>query len=197
MHNSTLFSDSWQVVEPFTSHYVFALGVARFLSCAHWILQVISTYKLSFPFLYSYSALQIGKDFSFHNLHVSNLILSCNLWLGIRLKLHNGFMWFLVRLEARIVAHINACTNLVSLNSFQIQYRPMYISLLLIFSGKKKSLIGLRESQNVIWQPDLQVAMWNYTHGESVQWRACVQHALEWKDKFYNIVATSCLISWE
>jgi len=29
-----------QVVEPFTAHYVFALGVARFLSCAHWILQV-------------------------------------------------------------------------------------------------------------------------------------------------------------
>eukprot|EP00245_Coleochaete_scutata_P006388 TRINITY_DN20816_c0_g1_i1.p1 TRINITY_DN20816_c0_g1~~TRINITY_DN20816_c0_g1_i1.p1 ORF type:complete len:275 (-),score=28.09 TRINITY_DN20816_c0_g1_i1:610-1434(-) len=30
-----------KVVEPFTAHYVFALGVARFLSCAHWILQVI------------------------------------------------------------------------------------------------------------------------------------------------------------
>ena len=29
-----------QIVEPFTAHYVFALGVARFLSCAHWILQV-------------------------------------------------------------------------------------------------------------------------------------------------------------
>ena len=29
-----------QVVEPFTAHYVFALGVVRFLSCAHWILQV-------------------------------------------------------------------------------------------------------------------------------------------------------------
>ena len=29
-----------QVVEPFTAHYVFALGIARFLSCAHWILQV-------------------------------------------------------------------------------------------------------------------------------------------------------------
>eukprot|EP00271_Cylindrocystis_brebissonii_P018990 TRINITY_DN557_c0_g1_i1.p1 TRINITY_DN557_c0_g1~~TRINITY_DN557_c0_g1_i1.p1 ORF type:complete len:275 (-),score=40.98 TRINITY_DN557_c0_g1_i1:352-1176(-) len=28
-------------VEPFTAHYVFALGVARFLSCAHWILQVL------------------------------------------------------------------------------------------------------------------------------------------------------------
>ena len=54
MHKLTLFSDSWQVVEPFTSHYVFALGVARFLSCAHWILQVIST---DLPFLCSYSVL--------------------------------------------------------------------------------------------------------------------------------------------
>lgn len=30
----------FQIVEPFTAHYVFALGVARFLSCAHWVLQV-------------------------------------------------------------------------------------------------------------------------------------------------------------
>eukprot|EP00898_Chlorokybus_atmophyticus_P000650 jgi/Chlat1/1586/Chrsp123S01842 len=30
-----------KVVEPFTAHYVFSLGVARFLSCAHWVLQVI------------------------------------------------------------------------------------------------------------------------------------------------------------
>ena len=29
-----------QVVERFTAHYVFALGLSRFLSCAHWILQV-------------------------------------------------------------------------------------------------------------------------------------------------------------
>ncbi len=29
-----------QVVERFTAHYVFALGMSRFLSCAHWILQV-------------------------------------------------------------------------------------------------------------------------------------------------------------
>ncbi|KAH0752184.1 putative ER lumen protein-retaining receptor C28H8.4 [Solanum tuberosum] len=32
-----------QIVEPFTAHYVFALGVARFLSCAHWILQVLDS----------------------------------------------------------------------------------------------------------------------------------------------------------
>ncbi|GFY86244.1 ER lumen protein retaining receptor family protein [Actinidia rufa] len=31
------------VVEPFTAHYVFALGIARFLSCAHWVLQVLDT----------------------------------------------------------------------------------------------------------------------------------------------------------
>lgn len=30
----------FQIVEPFTAHYIFALGVARFLSCAHWVLQV-------------------------------------------------------------------------------------------------------------------------------------------------------------
>ncbi|KAK6143422.1 hypothetical protein DH2020_023770 [Rehmannia glutinosa] len=30
-----------KIVEPFTAHYVFALGVARFLSCAHWVLQGI------------------------------------------------------------------------------------------------------------------------------------------------------------
>ncbi|MED6180809.1 hypothetical protein PIB30_013700 [Stylosanthes scabra] len=32
-----------KIIEPFTAHYVFALGVARFLSCAHWVLQVIDT----------------------------------------------------------------------------------------------------------------------------------------------------------
>jgi hypothetical protein len=30
-----------QVVEKFTAFYVFALGVSRFLSCAHWLLQVL------------------------------------------------------------------------------------------------------------------------------------------------------------
>jgi ER lumen protein retaining receptor len=30
-----------KVVEKFTAHYVFALGLSRFISCAHWILQVI------------------------------------------------------------------------------------------------------------------------------------------------------------
>ncbi|PKA45888.1 ER lumen protein retaining receptor [Apostasia shenzhenica] len=32
-----------KIVEPFTSHYVFALGISRFLSCAHWVLQVLDT----------------------------------------------------------------------------------------------------------------------------------------------------------
>ncbi|KAG5379145.1 hypothetical protein IGI04_026987 [Brassica rapa subsp. trilocularis] len=31
------------IVEPFTAHYVFALGIARFLNCAHWILEVLDT----------------------------------------------------------------------------------------------------------------------------------------------------------
>mmetsp|Transcript_20267 Transcript_20267/g.56201 ORF Transcript_20267/g.56201 Transcript_20267/m.56201 type:complete len:281 (-) Transcript_20267:360-1202(-) len=30
-----------KVVERFTAHYVFALGFSRFLSCAHWVLQII------------------------------------------------------------------------------------------------------------------------------------------------------------
>ncbi|RAL43409.1 unnamed protein product [Cuscuta campestris] len=29
-----------KLIEPFTAHYVFALGVARFLECAHWIIQI-------------------------------------------------------------------------------------------------------------------------------------------------------------
>ncbi|CAN0899376.1 ER lumen protein-retaining receptor [Linum grandiflorum] len=32
-----------KIVEPFTAHYVFALGIARFLSCAHWVLQVVDS----------------------------------------------------------------------------------------------------------------------------------------------------------
>ncbi|XP_031126996.1 ER lumen protein-retaining receptor erd-2.2-like [Ipomoea triloba] len=32
-----------KIIEPFTAHYVFALGISRFLSCAHWILQMIDT----------------------------------------------------------------------------------------------------------------------------------------------------------
>ncbi|KAL2933079.1 ER lumen protein-retaining receptor [Bienertia sinuspersici] len=33
------FMQNAKMVEPFTAHYVFALGVARFLGCAHWIIQ--------------------------------------------------------------------------------------------------------------------------------------------------------------
>ncbi|KAK4796424.1 hypothetical protein SAY86_028750 [Trapa natans] len=32
-----------KIVETFTAHYVFALGISRFLSCAHWVLQVLDT----------------------------------------------------------------------------------------------------------------------------------------------------------
>ncbi|XP_010488627.1 PREDICTED: putative ER lumen protein-retaining receptor C28H8.4 [Camelina sativa] len=32
-----------QIIEPFTAHYVFALGIARFLACAHWLIQVCET----------------------------------------------------------------------------------------------------------------------------------------------------------
>ncbi|XAR58753.1 hypothetical protein NMG60_11014281 [Bertholletia excelsa] len=32
-----------KIVEPFTGHYVFALGVARFLGFAHWTIQVYET----------------------------------------------------------------------------------------------------------------------------------------------------------
>ncbi|KAL3531082.1 hypothetical protein ACH5RR_010404 [Cinchona calisaya] len=34
---------SAKTIEPFTAHYVFALGVARFLNCAHWLIQVYDT----------------------------------------------------------------------------------------------------------------------------------------------------------
>ncbi|CAL5353429.1 unnamed protein product [Camellia sinensis] len=40
---STSFNAECKMVEPFTGHYVFALGVARFLGCAHWIIQVYDT----------------------------------------------------------------------------------------------------------------------------------------------------------
>ncbi|OIW03461.1 hypothetical protein TanjilG_14686 [Lupinus angustifolius] len=33
-----------KIVEPFAAHYVFVLGIERFLSCAIWILQVINSH---------------------------------------------------------------------------------------------------------------------------------------------------------
>lgn len=45
LYNSSVLL-AFQIVEPFTAHYVFALGVARFLSCAHWVLQVWSCWDL-------------------------------------------------------------------------------------------------------------------------------------------------------
>ncbi|GLT72694.1 hypothetical protein SLA2020_446040 [Shorea laevis] len=32
-----------KMIEPFTGHYVFALGVSRFLSCAYWIIETYKT----------------------------------------------------------------------------------------------------------------------------------------------------------
>ncbi|KAK9726591.1 hypothetical protein RND81_05G225300 [Saponaria officinalis] len=32
-----------KMVEPFTAHYLFALGIERFLSCAHWIIRIINS----------------------------------------------------------------------------------------------------------------------------------------------------------
>lgn len=32
-----------KMVEPFTAHYVFALGVSRFMGCANWIIKIIQT----------------------------------------------------------------------------------------------------------------------------------------------------------
>ncbi|XP_058733629.1 uncharacterized protein LOC131605269 [Vicia villosa] len=33
-------TSSSNIVEPFIAHYVTALGVARFMSCSHWVLQI-------------------------------------------------------------------------------------------------------------------------------------------------------------
>ncbi|KAB2075332.1 hypothetical protein ES319_A07G216000v1 [Gossypium barbadense] len=47
-----------KMIEPFTAHYVFALGMARFLACAHWIIQeggICSWWDMvtfGFPWLY-------------------------------------------------------------------------------------------------------------------------------------------------
>ncbi|XP_050254675.1 uncharacterized protein LOC126700528 [Quercus robur] len=32
-----------KMIEPFTAHYVFAMGVSRFLACAHWIIMIYET----------------------------------------------------------------------------------------------------------------------------------------------------------
>ena len=46
---------TFQMVEPFTAHYVFALGVARFLGCAHWIIQVsLDIFKFLQAFKFSF-----------------------------------------------------------------------------------------------------------------------------------------------
>ncbi|KAL5096018.1 hypothetical protein RYX36_000345, partial [Vicia faba] len=47
-----------KIVESFTAHYVFALGVARFLSCAHWVLQPIAGFK---TILYRWNKVNIAR----------------------------------------------------------------------------------------------------------------------------------------
>lgn len=34
-----------KIVERFAAHYLFALGIARYLACAHWILQLVDHNK--------------------------------------------------------------------------------------------------------------------------------------------------------
>jgi hypothetical protein len=58
-----------QIVEPFTAHYVFALGVARFLSCAHWVLQV--------RFLL-FSATMLTLSFSIHKVQLTRVFFNNN-----------------------------------------------------------------------------------------------------------------------
>nr|AAT66779.1 hypothetical protein SDM1_49t00004 [Solanum demissum] len=43
MEDKNNFLIYYVIIEPFTARYVFALGVARFLSCAHWVLQVLDS----------------------------------------------------------------------------------------------------------------------------------------------------------
>ncbi|XP_021864492.1 uncharacterized protein [Spinacia oleracea] len=37
------FMQNAKMIEPFTAHYVFALGISRFVGCAHWIIQIYET----------------------------------------------------------------------------------------------------------------------------------------------------------
>ena len=62
-----------KVVEKFTAHYVFALGLSRFISCAHWILQLVDGNSF---------LLQVGPCMKCPGL--------CYLW-GILAQLKEGF----------------------------------------------------------------------------------------------------------
>ncbi|KAF7142914.1 hypothetical protein RHSIM_Rhsim05G0063500 [Rhododendron simsii] len=54
-----------KIVEPFTAHYVFALGVARFLSCAHWVLQRIYDFPVIFVFYFLFPSSTLCFIFPF------------------------------------------------------------------------------------------------------------------------------------
>ncbi|XP_050364021.1 uncharacterized protein LOC126782753 [Argentina anserina] len=51
-----------KMIEPFTSHYVFALGISRFFACAHWIIMLYET-KGRYLFLVGYGYLWIVAAF--------------------------------------------------------------------------------------------------------------------------------------
>jgi ER lumen protein retaining receptor len=76
-------------VEPFTAHYVFALGVARFLSCAHWVLQMLdrNSFLISALFYGLWPAMVllsevvqtfILADFCFYYVKRYNILVSLN-----------------------------------------------------------------------------------------------------------------------
>jgi ER lumen protein retaining receptor len=78
-----------KVVEPFTAHYVFALGVARFLSCAHWVLQMLdrNSFLISALFYGLWPAMVllsevvqtfILADFCFYYVKRYNILVSLN-----------------------------------------------------------------------------------------------------------------------
>lgn len=45
-----------KMAEPYTSHYVFALGIERFLSCAYWIIMIIEN-GVGFLFFWGYGSM--------------------------------------------------------------------------------------------------------------------------------------------
>lgn len=59
-----------KTVEKFTGHYVFFLGVARFFSCAHWILQMFDSrgsqlwVVRSRPHMYVYVRYRVASSFA-------------------------------------------------------------------------------------------------------------------------------------
>ncbi|KAL2347433.1 hypothetical protein Fmac_001433 [Flemingia macrophylla] len=68
-----------KIVEPFTAHYVFALGVARFLSCAHWVLQMrkwkaweTETKTIEYQFYNDPERFRFARDTTFGRGHLNS-----------------------------------------------------------------------------------------------------------------------------